>query len=194
VLGIALLVANLATCGCGQAARTAGSPVNTRSTTTLARPSAGGYFEGDGDADPDDNTSKESNDNGDLLASYPGRPSEADMRAITAVVKSYYAAAAARDGAKACQLLDSSLAMNLGEGSGHSGAKGCVAAVDHLFKEEHQRLIADEVATMAVTSAHLKGEVGLALLAFKKAIQGEIIVEREGGMWKVDALIDGEVP
>jgi hypothetical protein len=171
------------------------------STAATRHTSPGGYWENDGDKDSDDHAHSgelpDDNDDRNLLAPYPDRPSQAELHAITGTVRGYYAAAAAENGAKACGLLDASLAVGLGEGSGrpsHSSSSGCAAAVEHLFKEQHRQLATEEPATMVIISVHVKGDLGLALLGFRKAPEGAILIEREGGIWKVGALFDSEIP
>jgi hypothetical protein len=176
------------------AAATGSTPLTTSSTTP-----PGSYFKNDGDKDGDDeDRGGKSADNDDraLLAAYGNEAGQADKRAVTTVVKGYYAAAAAGDGAKACSLLATSLAMGLAEGqsqSVQSGGKTCAAAVSLLFKQQHQQLAADDVATMVVTGMHVKGNLGLAVLGFKTMPEGEILVEREDRAWKIDALFDSDM-
>ncbi|HTA15893.1 MAG TPA: hypothetical protein VK781_13640 [Solirubrobacteraceae bacterium] len=126
------------------------------------------------------------------MAAYGGEASEADTRAVTAVIRKYYAAAAAEDGQAACQLLYSSLATGLAEGVG-GGGKTCPAAISVLFKQQHSHIVADDVPTMVVISVHAKGNLGLAVLGFRRVPESEILVEREGSSWKIDALFDSEM-
>jgi hypothetical protein len=159
--------------------------------------SVGSYFKNDGDHDTDDDRSygKEAPDDARaVLAEYGSEAGQADERAIAALVKSYYAAAAAGDGAKACSLLTRSLAATLAESSGRSAGKGCAAPLSRLFEQQHTHLLADDVATMVVTAVHIKGNAGLAVLGFRRAPEGSTIVEREGGAWRINALLDNEMP
>jgi len=46
---------------------------------------------------------------------------------------------------------------------------------------------------MVVISVHAKGNLGLAVLGFRRVPESEILVEREGSSWKIDALFDSEM-
>jgi predicted small lipoprotein YifL len=208
-LAIALLSLGVAACGsAGKATRyRAPSESNSADTATLppqpatSSTSPGSYWRYDGDKDSDDfaHSGKRPDDDDDrnLLAPYPNSPSRAELQAIVAAVRGYYAAAAAGDGTQACRLLDTSLAAGLGEGAsqpGHGSDSSCEATIDRLFKEQHQQLAIEQPATMVVTSVHVKGDLGLALLGFRKAPEGEILIERDRGTWKLGALFDSEIP
>jgi hypothetical protein len=206
---VVLLAVGLAACGTASK----GSPSTTQSsdastsggTSTTASSGAvppGGYRRDDGDKDNDDSAHPDPREGDDqaLLAEYGNEASGADKRAVAAVIKSYYAAAAGGEGAKACSLLYSSLAAGLAVAPGqvagqttHGGGKTCAAAVSALFKLQHAQLVADDVATMMVLDLHVKGNLGLAVLGFRAVPRGEILVEREGGVWKVDALFNSEM-
>jgi hypothetical protein len=207
LLAMCLVGISISACGNtdGGTGSTSRESSDATSTVTPAKSQAltpaGAYLKVDGDSDSDDekHTGRrpDDDDDRDLLAPYPNTPGQAERRAITTLVKSYYIAAAAQDGTKACVLLDASLATGLGEGAdqpGQSKDNRCVASMSHLFKEEHQRLAADEVATMSVTSVHVKDGLGLALLGFRKMPEGEMFIEREGHTWKIGALFDSEPP
>jgi hypothetical protein len=170
-------------------------------TTTGVPP--GSYLHLDGDTDNDDTSHPSSHldDDKPLLDQYGHHATDADKQAVTAVVKSYYAAAAAEEAAKACSLLYSSLASGLaptpGQGAGPAAqgtGKTCADGVPVLYKHQHDQLVADDVATMVVTDVRLKGNLGLAVLGFRTKPEGEILVERERGTWKVDALFDSQIP
>jgi len=157
----------------------------------------GSYSRNDGDNDFDDARGYRDNSKNDdriLFAAYGKRANPNDARAVTALVKRYYAAAAAGDGARTCSLLDSSLANALAPEQRQSAPaprEACARAISPLLRQQHQHLIADNVSTMVVTSVHVKGNLGLAALGFRTMPEGEIVVEREGKAWKVDALFDG---
>jgi hypothetical protein len=167
-----------------------------RSKTASSSAAPGSYWKNDADKDSDDyahsGTLPDDDDDSKLVALYPGKPSQASQREIAAIVKSYYAAAAADDGTKACELLDSSLAAGLSENAG--SAASCVTPIDRLFAQERQQLSEDEVSTMVLTGIHMNGELALALLGFRKAPERELQLEREGRAWKIGALVDSEIP
>lgn len=180
VLATALLVAT--TVGCGHASKATGS------RTVTSR----GYDRLDGDTDEDDeHPLTAGNDDSSLFSTYGTSASPADSRVIGALVKRYFAAAAASNGAAACALLDVTLAHQLVEGEPSSG--DCARALSLQLVRQHELLAADDVATMTVIYVHVKGSLGLAALGFRKAPEQQIIVEREGGEWKVDALVGSDL-
>jgi hypothetical protein len=207
LLATALLGLGMTACG-GAAATTPPSPLSPTAGTTdeaTAGPpthvgSSSGYLKNDGDKDSDDAERDRASPEGDasiIFAPFGHRASTADARAVTNVVKSYYAASAAQDGAKACSLLTASLA--LGVGADHAGSVGiarerCAASMSLLLKQQHRQLVADDVATMVVTSVHVKGNLGVAALGFRAMPESELLVEREGHAWKIDALFAGLMP
>jgi hypothetical protein len=163
--------------------------------TVPVRIAQSGSYPKDSDKDGDDkrHPANAENDDRTLFAAYAGRASPADRRAVTILVNRYYTAAAAGDAAKACSLLSSSLAAGLATSQGHSGQgdhNTCAGPMSLLIRQQHQRLIADDVTTMVVTSVYMKGDQGLAVLSFKAMPEATIAVEREGHAWKVGALLD----
>jgi hypothetical protein len=178
------------------AAATGGAATTTASGTTSTQ----GHLIGDGDGDED--TYSRYDDQ--RIRGYGHEANTTDRRAVTALVKRYYATAAAGDGATACPLIYSRLAKgsNLAEaaegyapppGAPPLRGKSCAYIMPLLFKQNHQQLIAD-VTTLDVTDVRVEGHHGLALLAFRTTPEREISVEREGGAWKIDSLLDEELP
>ncbi len=173
------------------------SPISTyTATTTVSSRGApsGGYLKGDEDYDADDepHSLPAESDDDPLLQSYGKQAGPDDARAVTALVKDYLTAAVTDDSAMACSMLDSSVVAGLSAGQSQSernARQTCAAALSSLFKQQHQGLIADEVATMVVTSVHVRGNLGLAALGFTRRPQAQIIVKREGGAWKIDTLL-----
>ena len=162
----------LASCGAGAKTDTSASvgaqadAATTRAPATDADKDAGGrYRKDDGDKDYDDPGSTKpgvENDGQRMLKAY-GRPaSAAQLQVIAAAVKSYFTAATQENGAKACTLLSAGLAAGLGSGS--SG--GCAGALSNTFAQQHAQFAVDEVNTMSVSSARVKGELALAVLGF----------------------------
>jgi hypothetical protein len=186
--------------GAGLGSRTSSNAASTSggAAGTISRSqSPTSYWESDGDGDADEQEKGPSTDDrgGMVATGYGAR--RADRQAITAVVKSYYAAATAGDGTRGCSLLSSSLATSIAEGedqSGPSGARTCAASLSPLFKEQHQRLTAEDFTTMVVTGVHVNGTAALATLGFKAMPESEIVLQREGRTWKIDALFDSTLP
>jgi hypothetical protein len=207
---IALLGLGLSACG-NTGKRTGSAPESSSSTaaggTTAAAGTAspatpaGGYLRGDGDVDDEANRTDEDDY---AIRNFGHAASAADRRTIAALVKRYYAAGAAGDGAAACALIYSGLANspNLGEAAeaAYPPAPGvpllrgqsCARIMSLLFKEDHQRLAAD-LATAIVTRVRVKGSRGLALLGFRTTPERQIPLRREHGAWKVETLLDREL-
>jgi hypothetical protein len=158
-------------------------------------PGAGGYVHDDGDEDGDDPHQRGpyQNDDDGLLRSYGGRAGAADTRAIATLVKRYYIASTAGDGARACSLLSATLAKGLASqpsGPDHRPG-GCATALAQLLSQQHSHLASEDPSTMTVTGVYVKGIQGLATLGFRKSWESEILLQREGPKWKLNALFDG---
>jgi hypothetical protein len=124
-----------------------------------------------------------------------------DKRAIVALVKRYYAAAAAEDGAAACSMLYTTIAETVPEDYGTSPpgppyARGttCPAVMTLIFKHEHRQL-ATKNAKLKVSRVRRTGEhQRLAVLSFDGLPERDIQVTHEGRTWKLEALLDSELP
>jgi hypothetical protein len=189
---------------CGESSHARRSPSSATSSASQKRnqptvPSAG-YPKWDGDPDGDDEGRRYSAGREDarpLLAAYPQLPSDSERQTIATIVKSYFAAALAGDGASACRLLAASIASGFTAGgvpSERGSGSRCIASLDQLFEQEHRRLAADEPSTMTITSVRLKGDAGMVFLGFRSAPETEILVSHEDGAWKLDALVDSVLP
>jgi hypothetical protein len=184
-LAVVLLSTGAFACG--------GTNKNTGSTPSTTAPNGVSpvrNLEDDNDGD---------NDN-ELVRSFAPEASAADTRTVTALVKRYYAAAYADDGATACSLLYTPLAKVIANEYGHSPdtqalhGKTCAAVLSKLFKQEHRRLAA-EVAIMKVSTVRVSGNNGLVMLYFSGTRpERYFAVEREGGIWKMDTLLDNRLP
>jgi hypothetical protein len=153
-----------------------------------ATSTSGGYLKNDADKDTDDpghHVPGAKNDDLQLFAIYGTGASPADTRAIADLVKAYYAASYAGEGAKACSMLYSSLAAGLGQ-----SRQDCTATMSRLLAQQHPHLVAENPASMLVLGVHVKGETGLAVLGFKTMPESNIVLQREGHAWKIDALFD----
>jgi hypothetical protein len=120
----------------------------------------------------------------------------AEARAIIAVVKRYYVAAAARDGAEGCRLLYSLLAETLVDEYGHvasvSGST-CAAVLTKLFDNNHREAVRN-LAKFHPFSIRAGSEHGLALYRIEPTTIRRMIVRREHGLWKIDALLNVAMP
>jgi hypothetical protein len=135
------------------------------------------------------------NQNDDNINGYGHEASAADRRAIAALVKRYYAAAATDNGAKACSMVYSIFAESIPEDYGKPpgppafrGLKTCAAVVSKLFKmlpgQPPSVLYKTEV-----TGVRLYGNHGFAQLHSSAIPTGKFFVERERGVWKAGTLI-----
>jgi hypothetical protein len=198
LLATTLLAVALPACG-GQTKpdHSTGTTGSTTRLTEQASPPAispidapGGYVTEDGDTDGDDglHASKAGQDDGPLLASYGGRPSRTEAHAIAMLVKRYYAASAAGDGTSACGLLSAEIAKGLESNLSHPEHSSCAVAISPLLAQQHQLLTLEDPATMAIVGIHLRGNLALVALRFKRSFESSILAVREAGAWKIDAF------
>lgn len=132
---------------------------------------------------------------------FSGHPAQAsDRAAIIALVKRYYAAALAQDGAGACSLFYSRLVEaakeDYGEPGGPSytlGAKNCTEVATDVFHHYHA-LLAIEVPRLRVLSVLANRREAVALLGFGRLPERELSLIREGRRWRVGVLRDRELP
>lgn len=199
---IALLGCGVAACGgAGADTHSAASSATVAATssadaTTSSSTPAGGYLKNDGDEDGDDGLHRigpPEDDDEAFLNFYGKKAGPTDKQAVTTLVKRYYTAAAAGNGAAACALLSSTLSTGLTEGQSPQGTKTCAAVVSPLLTEQHQRFVADNVPTMVVIGVRAKGDLGLAVLGFKATPISTILLMREKGAWKINALFDSVI-
>lgn len=150
-------------------------------------------------ADQDkDSTSGDYYDGDDGEIRYHGHAaSAADVRAITALVKRYYEAAAARDGATACALTYYIATETLPEQYGQPpgplwlrGANTCPTLLTRVFKHFHRQL----TVPVVVTAVRVSGGRADALVGFRTLPAGFVEVRREGISWKIDGLLATALP
>jgi hypothetical protein len=130
------------------------------------------------------------------ISTYGHAAAEPDKREITALITRYYAAAATDNGAEACSLIYSPIAKSVPEDYGQAPGppavrgKTCAVVMSKIFKHTPSQSPAD-FATTEVTGIRLNpnGNKGFVQLSSKTMPTGEIFVQREGGSWRVGALI-----
>ena len=130
------------------------------------------------------------------IATYGNAATEPDKREITGLIKRYYAAAGADDGAAACPLIYSPIARSVPEDYGRppgpliTRGNTCTVVMSKSFKHIPNQSLA-VLATTKVTGIRLNpdGNEGFVQLSSKTMPTGEIFVQREGHSWKVGALI-----
>jgi hypothetical protein len=181
--------------GCGEARNGGGLASKAPSTVTATLPQP--ELKGDPDDDSDSYGREPDSDTTRIF----GHAADArDARAVTALIERYYKAAAAEDGAAACDLmysvLSESVAEDYGGGAGASYLRGntCAQVMSKLFEQMHERLRADN-ATLKVAAVRVHGRRGSVLMSFEggRAVH-YLEVRRELGVWKVNRLIDNEQP
>lgn len=151
----------------------------------------------DAELDSDSYPGEADNDNNHV---YGHAANTTQTRVVTALVKHYYRAAAARDGARACSMIYSVLAESvpedLGGPSGGSSPHGvtCAAVMSRLFEHNHARLVVDN-ATLRVTAVRIRGNHGSVLMSFgARRSTFYMGLHRERGLWKIDRLLASEQP
>jgi hypothetical protein len=112
-----------------------------------------------------------------------------DTRAITTLVRRYYAAAAAGDGARACALLYYLVAESLPEEYARppgplylKGADSCPALMSRVFAHFHAQL----ASPPTVTALRVSGDRADALLGWKTLPAGFIEARLEGRVWRLE--------
>lgn len=220
-LAIALFGLGLSACGgsgkgSGSASQTSSKAATATTATQGGSTAASGSFIGDeddddtasnytgtnkydNDADFDNDTIKNKgyHDSDDSTARSFGRAaSAADRRTIAALVKRYYAAAAASDGAKACPLIYSTLEQAIPEDYGqppgpvYSRGKTCAVVMSEYFAHFHRQL----AGAFAVTGVRVEGRQARVLLGSKTVPASFVTLRRERGTWKINELLGQPLP
>jgi hypothetical protein len=179
LLAIALI--GLCADACGGSSKTSSNPPNRGYSLS-------GYPISDRDNDGDHN-----DDDGHVL-DFGHLASPSDRQASVALVKSYFAAAAAEDGAKACSLLVPAIAESVVEDYGHTeGLTGttCAMVLSKLFKQHH-RLLAVKSSNLEIMRVGIEGTRALVAMNFSKIPEARQITERRvGSTWRIVDLLDG---
>jgi hypothetical protein len=166
----------------------------TRNERTIVRISA--------DADKDDDIEASSDDtNHNYVLGNAGSPANvSDSRAITALVKRYYATALTEDGHLACSMIDSPLATAIPEDYGRSPpgepymrGTTCSGIVTDVFRHFHYQLRL-EVPQLTIADIRVKRGSGLVVLHFGSLPERRLLVHRERGHWRLGSILDGELP
>jgi hypothetical protein len=194
---LALLSLTLAACGGTEGSDSATSVASSHApSATQTNSSVAGGAKDSNDLDGDANSVDD-----DLpIVDYGHAASPAEARAIEVAIRSYYAAAAAANDAKACAMLVPNVAEAVPEEVGHPkssaelSGKTCANVIATLFGEDHRRL-ASELASLRVTRARVQGDKGLAILSFTTTPEPrKMPVRREGGVWKMREVLDSGMP
>jgi hypothetical protein len=157
-------------------------------TSTIAPPSQPALH-----SDRDhDNTGGYYDSDDDEIVSYGQAAGAADTRQVTDLVKRYYTAAVADDGAAGCSLSYSLFAEasveNANEARHGSHPEPCPVVMSEWFKQNHAQM-ADELKRLHVIGVRVSGVRGYALMGEEGArTRRYLFVHREGGVWKVEAF------
>lgn len=178
----------------GQAAGRAGS--SSRSGSAQASPSAGRAAESANGGFPPPAPRHERYPHGDTsIQTYGHKAAASDTEAIASIVRRYYSALGAGNGAGACELLSASIGGMIVRTFGNSPAlhgKSCGAILQALFKSGPARESLRK--GVEVTAVRVNGDRAFALLHGPTISSGEIPMLREGGSWKVNALVGSNLP
>jgi hypothetical protein len=155
----------------------------------------------DGDPGPADEDIPHSFYDGDdgEIRHYGRATNAATTRAVTALVDRYYRAVTMGDDVSACSLVAGDLVRALVEQAGelpsrrYHTAGACPAVISRQFARAPGRNAGD-LAAVAVIGVRIEGKEGLALLRMSNAEVRDIPVGREGGRWKLEAIVDNGLP
>lgn len=154
----------------------------------------------DRDGDSDNTTNSYFDDDDKPILNYGKTASTANEQAIAGLVKRYYSLATAENGAKACSLLYSTYAEAVPEdygtsppGPAYAKGKTCAVVLTHVFNHSHAQLQA-KLHSLRVTGIRVLGHLGLAVLSFHGIPPSEVRVVREGREWKLQTLLDNQMP
>ena len=157
---------------------------------------SGASMLGDEDADSQGQSAYLDGDDGEVSDSGQ-RASAGVERAITTLVRRYYAAAAAEDGARACSLMYYIIAESIPEKYARApgplylkGVDSCPALMTRVFRRLHAQL----QAAPTVTAVRVSGERADVLLGWKTLPAGFIKVRREGRVWKLEEPLAAPLP
>jgi hypothetical protein len=202
LLSVGLLSACIAACGSASKETSSHTSSSAHTDTTTGSASlAPAPVQSAVDADKDNDLSAPYDDkSNDSLLSSGHRAGPSEARAITALLKRYYAAAAAENGLRACAMLYSTLAEAVAEDYGQSPPgppymKGttCPAVLRMAFGHFHPQ-IALELPKLEVAHVRLVEGHGLVVLRFGALPERQIAVRRERHTWKLATLLDSELP
>lgn len=152
----------------------------------------------DGDSDNPTNSYYDSDDNS--VRFYGHAVSDPERHVISALVERYYAAAAAENGATACTMISAPIVDSIPETLGGpagppylQGNKTCAKIVSRLFAQNHEQLSTYD-ALLHVDGVRRSGDRVLVIMRFRGHPARQIAAVDEHGSWKIQALLDDELP
>jgi|HubBroStandDraft_3_1064219.scaffolds.fasta_scaffold03418_6 hypothetical protein len=195
---IVLLLFGIA--GCGDASDGSGSKHNAAATSSIRSGSkhTAGSFSKDGDEDADGTTYFDSDDQS---VRYDGQLADpADRGAITSLIRRYYTAAVAGNGAKGCALIYGYelVARTADEYGGppsvpNMSAKKCAVVLSELFRSHHRELL-DHFTKLTLVSIRIAALSGSVLMWFGEGPEHRMLVRREPEGWRIGLLFDERMP
>ncbi|HEY5194248.1 MAG TPA: hypothetical protein VIJ39_10310 [Solirubrobacteraceae bacterium] len=154
----------------------------------------------DRDGDTDNKSGSYYDGDDDAIRDFGHAASTNDRRAVESLVTRYFTAAAAEDGSAACPLITSPLARSVPAILGHhppgpayASGSTCAEVMSKVFKQNHRQLAA-EASILKVTGVRLRRNHGWAVLGFETLPGRDFRIAREVGVWKVQVLLDEELP
>jgi hypothetical protein len=159
-----------------------------------------GANKGDKDADFDNDAKDRErgyhdSDDGEIV-NFGKAAGEPEAAQLTSLVKRYYAAAAAENGAQACAIMRKltvqSVPEDYGSGAGPKYLRGktCPVVMVKLFKHQHAQLS----APYAITGMRVQGNQADVLLGSTMNPASYFRLEREGGAWKSVGMVASLLP
>jgi hypothetical protein len=185
---LAVAVGVLPLTGCGGAGNGRSTPI------AIAR---GQLPPRDGDKDIDSLGMGRYDTDNDADPTFGPAATPAEHEAMATLLRRYYDAAAADNGALACTLLDPLVAEAAveehrpGKGPPALRGRGCAQVLTKLFAQRHREL-AEEAAALRVGWAQTKGQRATVLADFGPTRERLVLVHRSQGVWQMDALLENE--
>jgi hypothetical protein len=118
--------------------------------------------------------------------------------AASRLVRSYYAAAASGDGARACALMSSPLAESVVEAYGSqaetvgAGAETCAQVTSDIFRHEQERLRQANAALRVVEVRTMQREASVRIAVRGSRKSQYMLLVSERGAWKVGKVLPSE--
>jgi hypothetical protein len=186
--------------GCGQQARAGHSGLvssTASGSVLLAQDTAKRVsYQRDSDGDVDDpaHTHYDADDSAVLYFGHAA--GDTDRRAVTGLIKRYYAAAAADNGVSVCSLvyaLQAELAAeSYGEQLGLPNSD-CAVVMSKLMQRRHAQAVA-EAAALEVLRVRIEGNRGVVVLRVGKPPVRHVFVRKDHGVWRMNVFFDIPLP
>lgn len=194
----ALATAALVVAGCAGGAH---EPPSFSATTPTARTSSASSPAETLQRDPtdrDDDRPGSRNDPDNDLRLTLGRAADgAEEDEIAALIRRYYTLAVHERTAAACALVDPLLLESLSErdASGHGGSplSTCVRLARRLFRQRHREIVED-LPAIELVQVRVRERRGLVLARLAGVRERLIPVRRDGGVWKMNTMLDDGSP